>query len=96
MTAFLITHLFKAKTKATDPDFRQFRSAIEQTATEQETNATVTLLRNGDVVLSVDDTTVGNAIIEDLKSLPSVTVSGISNPLEAYVKGRLQKSTSAK
>jgi hypothetical protein len=96
MKQWLISHLFKPRTKSTDAEFKQFRSAVVEMAAQQDAEATLQLLRDGGAVLTVDKPEVGETIVGPLKSLNDVSVSGISNPVEIFVKGRLQKTTSAK
>jgi hypothetical protein len=93
---YLIKQLFNGKPKAKDPVLKDLRSAIRQTATQQDAETALHLMRNGDVILTVDKDDVGEDMVQTLQELPGVTVSGISNPLEGYVQQRLQEKRPTK
>ena len=90
MKQFLVTQVFKKNAKAADKEVKDLRSAIKQTADLSNADATLELRRNGDAVLTVDEA-VAEQLVNSLKQIPNVTVSGISSPLDAYVQARLQK-----
>ncbi len=96
MKSYLICNALPRSTKSSDPEFKMFRTAIEDTAKGQNADARVMLQRDGNVILEIDNGSVGELITTNLQSLPGVTVSGISAPIEAYVQGRLKKHPATK
>jgi hypothetical protein len=96
MKLFLISRLFTQKAKSTDPDVMELKTALQKTAKQQNTEVSFKLLKNGDATLRVEDDTIADGIIATLSSIPNITVSGVSSPLEAYVQQRIQQSSTSK
>jgi hypothetical protein len=89
MKQFLLTQIFKKNAKAGDKEVKDLRSAVLKTAEYANAEATLELKRNGDAVLTVDNDAVAEQLVNSMKQLPNITVSGISSPLDAYVQARL-------
>jgi hypothetical protein len=96
MKQFLLQAVLDPKTKSTDSEFVDLKNAIQKTAKDQGTKASVKLMRDGNATLRVDDDATADLIVEMLQQLPNVSVSGISSPLEAYVQQRANRSAQKK
>jgi hypothetical protein len=96
MKLFLISRLFTQKAKSTDPDVMELKTALQKTAKQQNTEISFKLLKNGDATLRVEDDSIADGIIATISSIPNITVSGVSSPLEAYVQQRIQQSSTTK
>ena len=93
MKQFLLKGILGPTVKSTDPDFADLKNAVMKAAKDQNTKASLKLLRGGDATLKVEDDAVGDQIVGDLEQLPGVTVSGYSTATGIYVQQRLQKQS---
>lgn len=92
MKQYLLRGLFAPKTKASDQEFRDLRTAVLKTAEQKATEASAKLLRSGDVIIEVKDDDAAEQMIKSFEPLSSVVISGVSDPLEAYVQQRSDKA----